>query len=237
MMTDDNSAISILVVEDDPTVQVAIKYILHAQSYKTAIFGRADEAWNWLYNNTPNVAILDVNLPDDSGFNLASKIRKNFDCGILILSERSSTADVLHGLELGADQYIVKPFLPRELLLRVNNLILRNRDFLAQKAGPSDTYEIGQWQFLRGKRLLMSAHGVSEKLTALEAALLQILVSSPSHVFDREVLIQKLHGGQKRPTKRTIDLLIMNLRRKLDEPKGKHRHIITVAGSGYYFQA
>ncbi|MCK5575676.1 MAG: winged helix-turn-helix domain-containing protein, partial [Sphingomonadales bacterium] len=94
-----------------------------------------------------------------------------------------------------------------------------------------------QWQFLRGKRLLMSARGLSEKLTALEAGLLQILVSSPGHVFDREVLIQKLHGGQKRPTKRTIDLLIMNLRRKLDEPKGKHRHIITVAGSGYYFQA
>ncbi len=234
--TFDDVAAKILVVEDDPTIQLALKSVLKTQNCDVVIFDRVDQAWEWLLHNTPNVAILDINLPDDTGFNLACKIRKSFECGILILSTRSSTNDMLHALELGVDHYITKPFLPRELLLRINNLILRNRQLVSLKSTVIDEVQVGNWQVSFEKQHIENQKDQVKGLTKLEANVLLLLTSSPGKLFNRETLVHKIHNGQKRPTNRTVDLLIMGLRRKLEEPKGNPKHIITVAGGGYYFQ-
>lgn len=224
----------ILVVDDEPKiVRLARDYLERSGFRVLPVYDGAD-ALVAARQEKPDLIVLDLNLPGMDGLDVCRALRRAVDASgavpIIMLTARAEEADRLIGLEVGADDYIVKPFSPRELVARVR-AVLRRTQGEVQTPGfiRAGDLEID----LNGHRVTRA--GETIKLTRIEFALLATLAQHPGQTFSRGQLIQRLHGSAEAGFDRSIDAHIKNLRRKIKEDPSNPRHVLTVYGVGYQF--
>ena len=221
----------VFVIEDDPAVAALVVSALQEFGYATETFHNASAALRRLPVQRPDLCIVDLGLPDMDGLEVMQRVRAQSPCGILILTGRAHVSDRVMGLELGADDYVLKPFEPRELVARVRS-ILRRREQLADES--SQLAEFAGWSFNLGNNTLQGGDGEEHVLSTAEADLLRVFVRNPNRILQREQLMGK---RDLQPTDRSIDVRISRLRRKLEPDPQNPALIKTVYGAGYLFLA
>jgi len=216
----------ILVVDDDDrTVETVSMYLSHA-GFDVATCGDGKRALDLVREQPPALIVLDLMLPGASGFEVCRELRRESAVPIIMLTARATEDDTLKGLGLGADDYLTKPFSPRELVARVHAVLRRNGITGVQRAGGIEVD--------RDRRTVV-ANGRPIDLTATEFDLLSLLVRSPGRVFSRTQLVDQLRQDGGDVLERTIDAHIMHLRRKIELDRSNPRYLVTVYGVGYRF--
>ena len=228
------SAPRILVVDDDPGMRSLLEAYLGDSGFsvETAMDGVA--MWQVLETGMPDAIVLDLMMPGEDGLTLARRLRGQSNVPILMLSARGEEIDRVVGLEMGADDYLAKPFSPRELLARLRALLRRSH---AQEAIPvpdSSSCAFGPYQLDVASHRLTQG-GVEVKLSTAEFALLRIFVEHPLRVLSRDTLIDMLKGYERDPYDRSVDTRVTRLRRKIEPNPGEPVYIRTVRGEGYLF--
>lgn len=220
---------TILVIEDDPSLRdgLAMNFQLHGYNTLTAADG--DEGMKLAFDSKPDLIILDIMLPGWSGLDILAELReKNADVPVLILSARDRTKDKIEGLELGADDYVTKPFELPELLARVEAMLRRRRfDRNMEK-----TIAFGSVVIYPETRNVTYKDRPIE-LSAKEFDLLLLLAESPGRPFTREIILDRVWGWGFDGTARTVDNFIMSLRQKIEDNPSKPKHLKTVRRIGY----
>lgn len=219
----------ILVVDDEPGIVSAIAYALRREGYEVDTAGDGEEALSKAATFHPNVMVLDVMMPKLSGYDVCRKLEDREDIGIILLTVKNDIVDKIVGLELGADDYMTKPFEIRELLARVKALLRR----LEKKTGTEDrngVIEYGALQ-IHPQRRTAELSGEALELTPKEFDLLLLLLSHPQRVYMREELLEQVWEMDYAGGTRTVDIHIQRLRKKLGDP---YQNILqTVYGVGY----
>lgn len=224
----------IAIVEDDPDVARIIEQVLGDFSFRTVWCRSASDLLRRLRTLQPDLCIIDLGLPDMDGLEVMQRVRAITACGIVILTGRAHVSDRVMGLELGADDYILKPFEPRELVARVRS-ILRRRETSGQENGTGrQIAEFGGWRFNLANNALLSPNGEEQLLSTTEAELLKVFINHPNRILQRE---QLMGMRDLSPTDRSIDVRISRLRRKLEPNAESPAFIKTVYGAGYLFLA
>ena len=227
---------SLYLIEDDPDIRQMVRDILEGYGYAVTAFANGCDARAAIRREAPDLCIVDLGLPDMDGLTLVRELWEDVRFGVIILTGRGDVSDRVLGLELGADDYIVKPFEPRELVARVNSVI-RRRDQLAAAAGQTAVgrARFGDWLFDQGNLTLTADDGRQEALTAAEAALLVALLKSPKRVLSRDQLQGDEFDRDDFPFDRAIDVRISRIRKKIEADPKAPRLIKTVYGAGYLF--
>jgi two-component system, OmpR family, response regulator len=231
-MTEAESRKLIAIVEDDPGVARIIEQVLGDFSFRTVWCRSAGDLLRRLRTLQPDLCIIDLGLPDMDGIEAMQKVRSQSTCGILILTGRAHVSDRVMGLELGADDYVLKPFEPRELVARVRSILRRQESVAAVPA--RQIAEFAGWRFNLGNNTLHAPNGEEHLLSTSEAELLNVFVSNPNRILQRE---QLMGTRDLAPTDRSIDVRISRLRRKLEPEEQSPAFIKTVYGAGYLFLA
>ena len=220
----------VLVVEDDPRISDVLDYALKAEGYEVQKAQRGREAVELAERSAPALIVLDVGLPDIDGFEVCRSVRKFSDVPVIFLTSRSDEIDRVVGLEIGGDDYVVKPFSPRELLARIK-AIRRRHDRAA--SAPAETPAANELRYgpitIDSEKFRVRCNGREIALTAQEFRLLELLVRHPGRVFTREQVLNRAWGDGGLVTDRTIDVHVKSLRKKF----GKFDFIETVRGIGY----
>lgn len=228
----------IVIVEDDADVARVIGQVLGDFSFRTAWCRNAADLLQRLPVLAPDLCIIDLGLPDMDGIDLLQRVRSQSACGILIVTGRAYVSDRVMGLELGADDYVLKPFEPRELVARVRSILRRLEGTpAATPEGAPPPRQIAQfsgWQFNIDNNTLQAPDGERMLLSTSEANLLKVLVNNPNRILQREQLLGSRDLSQ---TDRSIDVSISRLRRKLEPDSASPAFIKTVYGAGYLFLA
>ena len=235
MNTAANSAITVLVVEDEENLLEALRYNLEREGYAvhTAIDG--EQALAAAQDSSPDLVILDVMLPRLDGFEVCRILRRRGDVPILMLTARGEEIDRVVGLELGADDYVTKPFSVRELMARARNLLRRSRRAAADDGAP-------QHKVLRSGNLEIDSvshtarlNGAALELKPREFDLLALLAQNKARAFTRDQILERLWGYDYYGDSRTVDVHIRWLREKIEPEPSKPVRIITIRGVGYRF--
>jgi two-component system phosphate regulon response regulator OmpR len=231
-MTDATLA-RILVVDDDPGMRSLLEAYLGESGFavETAVDGPA--MWQGLEHGMPDAIVLDLMLPGEDGLSLARRLRSRSNVPILMLSARGDEIDRVVGLEMGADDYLAKPFSPRELLARLRALLRRSQG-QAEPPPPETLPSFGPFRLDAASHRLFQ-DGVEVKLSTAEFALLRIFVGHPLRVLSRDTLIDMLKGYERDPYDRSVDTRVTRLRRKIEPHPGEPVYIRTVRGEGYLF--
>lgn len=220
----------ILVVDDEPKIVKLARDYLEKGGFRVVSAGDGGTAVAIARRDKPDLIVLDLNLPGMDGLDVCRTIRRDSDVPIIMLTARVEETDRLIGLELGADDYIVKPFSPRELVARVRAVLRRVRGGLV----PPGILRAGDLEIdLSGHRVSWGPETVH--LTPIEFNLLALLAEHPGQTFSRERLLERLHGFAHEGYDRSIDAHIKNLRRKLEPNPAEPIYILTVYGIGYQF--
>lgn len=225
----------IAIVEDDRAVAGVIEQVLIDFSFRTVLCRNAKDLLRRLGSLSPDLCIIDLGLPDMDGIELMQRVRAESSCGILILTGRAYVSDRVMGLELGADDYVLKPFEPRELVARVRSILRRNET--APALGAAALPQIAAfsgWRFNVANNTLCAPNGEKSQLSSSEANLLKVFLNNPNRILRRE---QLLNTRDLTCADRSIDVSISRLRRKLEPEAGSHAFIKTVYGAGYLFLA
>ena len=230
--SNENSLKLIAIVEDDPDVAKIIEQVLADFGFRTAWCRSASDLLRRLRSLAPDLCIIDLGLPDMDGIEVMQRVRAQSSCGIMILTGRAHVSDRVMGLELGADDYVLKPFEPRELVARVRS-ILRRRES-AHSSQSRQVAEFSGWRFNLANNTLTAPNNEEHLLSTAEADLLKVFVSNPNRILQRE---QLMGTRDLAPTDRSIDVRISRLRRKLEPDVGSPAFIKTVYGAGYLFLA
>ncbi len=224
----------ILIVEDEEHIAQGLQLNLEAEGFSTRIVGDGRKAIEEILRDSPDLVLLDVMLPGASGFEVVDAVRaKNNRTPILFLTARGSEDDRIRGLELGGDDYLTKPFSIRELLVRIRG-ILRREEWYRQSPAP------GNELTFNGNRVDFTAYRAWTKtgevtLTQKECMLLKLLVENEGKVVDRDTILDAVWGYDRYPSTRTIDNLILRLRKYFEDDPKQPRHIHTYYGAGYKF--
>jgi len=219
----------VLVAEDDPKqAELARRYLEH-EGHAVVVVGDGRAALEEARRNPPDLLVLDLMMPKVDGLDVCRILRRESDLPVLMLTARAAEEDLLLGLDLGADDYLTKPYSPRELAARIRTLLRRTR----QPARPADpVLRVGNLQ-VDPVRHEVRADGRPVTCTPGEFQLLEALVAEPGRAFTRDQLLRRLHGFDAYVTARTVDVHVMNLRRKI-EPDPQHPvRLLTVYGVGY----
>jgi two-component system OmpR family response regulator len=230
---------SIVLVEDDGPLRLLTARALCEHGYEVRTAATGAEMWVSLESEPADLVVLDIMLPGTSGIELFRQLRRKSDVPIIFVSARGSEADRVIGLELGADDYLAKPFGTRELVARIGAVLRRNGkgdDGASSNASRADTIRFEGWQLSLPRRELHSPSGAMVDLTGAEFDLLATFISQPQRVLGRERLIELSRTRLADSSDRSIDVLISRLRRKLTAAGGSVP-IITVRGAGYMFKA
>lgn len=221
-------------VEDDPHIRLGLEELLKAEGFTVAACARGDQAVAAAAASPPDLIVLDVMLPGLSGFEVCRKLRsQGTDVPILMLTAKGQETDKVTGLDLGADDYVTKPFGVRELVARIHALLRRPRGSSVVKAGRADgAFLIGD-NHIDPRTFLLRRGESQEELTAKELKLLQYLHEHAGEVLSRERLLTEVWGYNYVGTTRTLDQVIVQLRKKLGDPAHDPRHLTTVHGVGY----
>jgi DNA-binding response OmpR family regulator len=230
------TAARILVVDDEPGIRDMLGEYLSSQGFVVTEAGDAPTCRELLKSRPFDVVLLDITLPGEDGLSLARHIRETYGCGIVMVTAAGSTVDRVVGLEIGADDYIAKPFDPRELLARVRSVLRRLRTRAETVAADMpDRVRVGRcWFDADGRRLTADA-GEEIPLTAMEYDLLKALTDRPNRVLSRDQLLDLAHHRDAEPFDRSIDIRVARLRRKIEVDPAKPAAIKTVRGLGYMF--
>lgn len=234
-----NKTPAVLVLEDDVETLDEVCETLADEGFHALRAETAGELWKLTEHNTIDLFLLDLNLPDGHGLDLASRIRRESDVGIIIVTGKSGETDRIIGLEVGADDYVTKPFSPRELLARVRSVLRRTKGsvYPGMKHQPAgrDIVEFVGWRLDLGAHRLVAPDGGEVDLTTAEFELLRAFVESPNRVLSRDFLLDSIHGREWAGYDRGVDGLVSRLRRKIKLAKGAAPLIKTVRGAGYLF--
>jgi DNA-binding response OmpR family regulator len=219
----------ILVVEDDPAILRGLADNLRFESHEVLTASDGEEGYRLIREKNPDLIILDLMLPKLSGYELCRKVRaEGVTIPILMLTARGEEADRVLGLDLGADDYVSKPFSVRELLARVRALLRRSQP---PQAVPDELqFENVLVDF---RRYVASKAGKSLEMTRKEFGILRLLAARPGEVLSRDELLNEVWGFENYPTTRTVDNHIASLRAKIEEDPAEPRHLLTVHGVGY----
>jgi two-component system, OmpR family, alkaline phosphatase synthesis response regulator PhoP len=223
-----NGVVHVLVVDDEPQIVEIVRDYLADAGYRVATARSGDEALRHVRSITPDLVVLDLGLPDMDGLDVARLLRQATSVPIIMLTARSDEADRVAGLELGADDYVVKPFSPRELLARIR-AVLRRGAAVATADGP---LVVGDLAVDPARRLVTVSSNPVE-LTATEFELLAAMAAAPGRVFTRGQLLEAIHGVAVDAGGRAIDAHVKNIRRKLEADPHRPRLLLTVHGVGY----
>ena len=224
----------ILVIDDDREIRDLLARFLERQRFRVTAARDGREARRAWANGHFQLVVLDLMLPGESGLDLARWLRTEGNVPIVMLTAMGEETDRIIGLELGADDYVPKPFNPRELLARIRAVLRRTGDGADRKAEPSGKgYSFGGWVLEPSRRRLINPDGAEVALTGGEYDLLLALLERPNRVLTRDMLLDLLRGRQAGPFDRAIDVAVSRLRRKLEDD-GRHAQLIkTVRGGGY----
>lgn len=222
----------ILVVDDDPQLRELLARYLGEQGFRVSAVADARAMDDLLKHERPDLLILDLMLPGEDGLSIARRLRAKNTIPIIMLSARGEEVDRIVGLEVGADDYLPKPFNPRELLARIRAVLRRPK--MKEATSPKSLLHFGEFELDRERHTLKRGD-VELNLTAGEFALLQVLTEHPHQVLSRDRLIDLLKGYDRSPFDRSIDIRVTRLRRKIEDDPGKPRYLRTVWGEGYMF--
>jgi DNA-binding response OmpR family regulator len=220
----------ILVVDDEPVVRDVVVRYLRRDGYATLEAANGDDARELIETRNPALVVLDVMLPGTDGLELCRWIRARSALPVILLTARTDESDRIVGLELGADDYVTKPFSPRELAVRVRTVLRR----AAPSVEPRSTIEVGELVLDGGSREA-SLEGRMLTLTLKEFDLLWFLASHPRLVFSRETLMERVWGYQAAFDTGTVTVHMRRLREKIEPDPTHPRHLLTVWGVGYRF--
>ncbi len=228
----------IVIVEDEAIQRQLLVTFLTAQGFRVSAFEHGDALRASLERELPDLVLLDVRLPGEDGFSLARHVREHGpQVGIVMVSAAGETVDRVQGLESGADDYVGKPFEPRELLARVRSVLRRVNPPSAAAAAASALVRMGRCVLDLEQRVLRDGNGFGtiEKLTAGEFELLRTFAANPHRPLERDWLMQVTSHRERSAVDRSIDLRIARLRRKLEYNPADPHAIRTVRGIGYMF--
>jgi DNA-binding response OmpR family regulator len=223
----------ILIVEDDPHILLGLEEILKSEGFEVSVCNRGDKALDAAAKFCPALIVLDVMLPGLSGYDVCKHFRaKKVATPILMLTAKGQEMDKVIGLDLGADDYVTKPFGVRELVARINALLRRGRDQTVAASNGEAPFQIGS-AMIDPKRFELKRGKTTEELTAKELKLLQLFHAHCGEVLSRDRLLNEVWGYNYYGTTRTLDQVIVQLRKKLGDNRDTPRHLLTVHGVGY----
>jgi DNA-binding response OmpR family regulator len=224
---------SILVVEDEPSIREVVALYLERAGYQVACVSDGAAALEALAKDTPDLVVLDLMLPEVDGFVITRFLRQRGDTPIIMLTARRAETDRIAGLEMGADDYVVKPFSPQELVSRVRAVLRRTQG--QPQAKETDLLEFEDLSIDPGTRLV-KVRGQEVQLTAKEFDLLWFLAGNKRHVFNRDQLLDRVWGLAEYVDPSTVTVHVRRLREKIEIDPSEPHHIITVWGVGYRFE-
>ncbi len=228
----------VLIVEDDPQVRDMLTEYLSAHGYEVTQVDGGAAMRAALARGVPDVVLLDITLPGEDGLTLARYLRERYDLGIIMVTAAGEVVDRIVGLEMGADDYLAKPFDPRELRARLKSLLRRcqNRaEERRQSASSARRVAFGRCQLDLDSRRLFDASGQEIPLTSMEFDLLKVFAEHPNQVLTRDRILTLTRNRDWEPFDRSIDIRIARLRKKIEADSEKPRIIRTVRGAGYMF--
>jgi two-component system alkaline phosphatase synthesis response regulator PhoP len=223
----------ILLIEDDDALRQTLTIALEEDGFSVVSTGNGREGLDLALKGAADLIALDMVLPSLGGLEICRELRrqKNLTPIVMLSGQKKEEVDKVIGLEMGADDYLLKPFGPREFLARVRAVLRRSRP---------ESAEIEEFSFgdvsIHFKRQTATKGGKALRLTAKEFGLLRLLVSREGEVISRNDILNEVWGYEKFPTTRTVDTFIHNLRRKIEDDSSLPRHLLTVPWSGYKFQ-
>ena len=228
----------ILIVDDDPEILLLLSGYLSGFGFVATGVGDGDGMRAALAADTYDLVILDLMLPGENGLTLCRELRAGSNLPIIMLTARGEYADRVVGLELGADDYVVKPFDPRELVARINTVLRRLKTAGdRQEPGLADEVGFAGWRLNRTTRQLTSPQKLVVPLSNAEFRLLWTFIESPQRILSRDQLLDAARGKMAEAFDRSIDLLVSRLRQKLDDDPKAPALIKTIRGEGYLFDA
>jgi two-component system OmpR family response regulator len=237
------SATHIAVVDDEADITVVLANYLNSHGYRVTQFHRGRDLVASMAIDPPALVLLDLGLPGEDGFSIARQLREHWHCGLVIVTGRGDAVDKVVGLEVGADDYVTKPFDLRELLARIKAVLRR----LVPAAVPApvalptaairDRFRFADWTLDLAARRLTGVRGADVALTAGEFDLLSTFVRHPGRVLSRDFLLEQTRGRDAGPFDRTIDVQVGRLRKKLEANPDEPQIIKSVRGAGYILVA
>ena len=234
-----SSEVHIAVLDDEVEITRLLANYLQGHGYRVSQTHNGGALVRLMADDPPQLVLLDLGLPGEDGLAIARELRQRFRAGLVILTGRGDAVDKVVGLEVGADDYVTKPFDLRELLARIKAVLRRT---LAAPAEPASTaasprYRFAGWDLDTGSRRLVDAQGREVPLTAGEFDLLAVFATHPGRVLSRDFLLEQTRGREAAPFDRTIDVQIGRLRKKVEVDVDDPRIIKSVRGAGYILVA
>ncbi|VVP19492.1 response regulator [Pseudomonas fluorescens] len=230
----------VLIVDDDPLIRELLHAYLSQDGYEVHCAATAELAETFLASQTVDLVMLDIRLPGKDGLTLTRELRVRSEVGIILITGRNDEIDRIVGLECGADDYVIKPLNPRELVSRAKNLIRRVRHAQTPQPTPAIAKAVKQfatWALDTDRRRLIDQTGGETLLTHGEYQLLSVFLRNSGHTLSRDQLMDQIRNREWVPNDRSIDVLVGRLRRKLHDDPAEPQLIITIHGAGYLFTA
>jgi len=225
---------NVLIVEDEVVTRTTLKSLFEAEGYNVFEAENGDQMHDFFENHAINLVIMDINLPGKNGLILAREVRDRKNVGLIFLTGRGNDVDRILGLEIGADDYLTKPFNPRELTIRARNLLSRTTNSSEDDDLPSRVSFNG-WTLDGDSRSLISPNGKEFRLPRSEFRALHLFLSNPGKILTREQLIMEMTGRELRPNDRTVDVTIRRIRKHFESDPSDEELIVTIHGEGYRF--
>ncbi|PAJ73697.1 two-component system response regulator ArcA [Pseudoalteromonas sp. NBT06-2] len=227
----------ILIVEDEDVTRLNLVSLFQAEGYKVVEAINGEDMHDKLSaNDDVNLVVMDINLPGKNGLILARELRQQKNVGLIFLTGRDNDVDRILGLEIGADDYITKPFNPRELTIRARNLLTRTSNSDDENELSTDgVVTFNDWELDENSRCLTSPSGDSKRLPKGEYRALRLMLDSPGRIFSREQLIKQMTGRELRSNDRTVDVTIRRIRKHFESDDTTQELISTIHGEGYRF--
>ena len=230
----DVESANLLVVDDDPELRELTQAYLEQQGFSVTCVESGEAMDAHLAEHTADLIILDLMLPGEHGLSIAQRLKKHSSIPIIIVSAQGEDVDRIVGLEVGADDYLAKPFNPRELLARVRAVLRRSQPVAPVAGAGAASVEFGEFA-LDANAHRLTKNGETVPLTSGEFDLLSILVAHPNKVLDRDRILDLLTGAERSPFDRSIDVRVTRLRAKIEPDATNPVYIRTIWGKGYMF--
>lgn len=236
-MAEKESAAKILIVDDDPDVRDIVERCLVDAGYQVFALEDGSKVFDTISENAIDLAIVDLVLPDTDGLMLTRKIKEHSGIGVVILSGRGETTEKIIGLEVGADDYLSKPFEPRELLARIRSVLRRIGQDLPENAVETTIFSFDDWRLDVTARTLTSPKGEPVELSSGEFNLLKAFVEHPNRVLSRDQLLDYTHANDTPAFDRSVDVRVGRVRKKIEVDPQNPQFIKTIRNGGYMLAA
>jgi two-component system OmpR family response regulator len=225
----------ILIVEDDREIGHLIAKYLKSNEMRVSLAENARAMDRILADTRVSLIVLDRMLPGEDGLSICRRLRASSDIPIIILTAQADEIERILGLEMGADDYLGKPFNPRELLARIRAVLRRRDEALTVAAGPKRSYKFAGWSLDGPMRRLYDPQGTRVELTGAEFEMLLVFCERPGRTLSRDQIIDLTQGREASPSERSVDILVSRLRRKLERDPRDPELLQTIRSSGYLF--